>query len=43
MKLPAFARLSGMKQARAVTIVVVACAVLAVFLVRNLAFRRNLH
>jgi len=29
MKLPAFARLSGMKQARAVTIVVVACAVLA--------------
>jgi len=41
MKLPAFARLSGMKQARAVTIVVVACAVLAVFLVRNLAFLTN--
>ena len=41
MKLPAFARLSGLKQARAATIVTVACAVLAVFLVRNLAFLTN--
>jgi len=41
MKLPAVARLSGLKQARAVTIVMVACAVLAVFLVRNLAFLTN--
>src|SRR4051812_18500817 len=41
MKFPALARLSRLKQARAVTIVMVACAVLAVFLVRNLAFLTN--
>jgi class 3 adenylate cyclase/CHASE2 domain-containing sensor protein len=41
MKLPAFARLSGLKQARAATIVTVACAVLAVFLVQNLSFLTN--
>src|SRR3954468_1372809 len=41
MKFPALARLSGLKQTRAVTIVMVACAVLAVFLVRNLAFLTN--
>jgi class 3 adenylate cyclase/CHASE2 domain-containing sensor protein len=41
MKLPALARLSGLKQIRAVAIVIVACAGVAVFLVQNLAFLVN--